>query len=449
MRNAKLNTVFENTMTTLSVMNENIQTKIKIESTMFHDMQHFVQTTIEKNADMVQTEMFREWTRIVDSRVNVNTVIDAYQLGAQLYLIEYWKHDDDVVQKWINIYRDSDFYISENQMLDLDDLTELKDIYYNGYYTYTKFKYRIRDKASKVTMRKNDIKDQFMQLCAYTNIDDTLDNFVKYLGDFAMVYATVIGMDTCAVIKVQQRLSKYKTVVTERQIKEELYDVCNCGNRMIVQSATSEMVCVRCGKITLLLGSVTEESQLFAQEGNRVAHGSYDPTRHCKFWIERIQAKESTVIPDEYIERIRKSIQRDKHPNPRSLSVQQLRSYLKQNGLSRLNDHIPLIKKIITGYIPPQLTHREQQMLFIYFDKATKTYDIIKPSNKKNSLYYPFLIYKILDMVIADEDKKRGLLSCIHLQSYDTLIDNDRIWYDICARNECFDYRPTNKMDFV
>jgi hypothetical protein len=190
---------------------------------------------------------------------------------------------------------------------------------------------------------------------------------------------------------------------------------------------------------------VTEEAQLFAQEGNRVSHGSYDPVRHCKFWIERIQAKENTNIPQEQINKIKKAIMKDYSDNIRNITVKQFRSYLKHTGLSKLNDHIPLIKKIITGYIPPQLTFREQQLLFIYFDKATRTYEKIKPANKKNSLYYPFLIYKILDLIIEDTQKKNKLLDCIHLQSYETLIDNDKIWFEICKKNECFSYRATDR----
>ena len=113
--------------------------------------------------------------------------------------------------------------------------------------------------------------------------------------------------------------------------------------------------------------------------------------------------------------------------------------------MSKLNDHIPLIKKIITGYIPPQLNHKELHLLFNYFDKATKIYNQIKPKEKSNSLYYPFLIWKILDLIIEDLQKKKELLSCIHLQSYETLIDNDKIWNQICKHNDKFIYKPTDK----
>lgn len=433
-------------MTTLFVVHENIETKIHIAKKMYSDVSNFTSMLDES-----QYEALKETHRLDDNYSEMSSVIDAYQIGAQTYLVEYWDCVDDTFKSKTNVYSDSDFIVTEDLTLSSDDLLELKNIYYDYYYTYCKFKYSIPSRRRKNRGRK-DICSQFSQFTLMSNIVDTVDSFVKYISEFVEVYSNVlsdVGMTPSDKKSIRCLHSKYCKVYTEYQIKEELYDICDCGNRMIIQSNTSEMICVKCGKITMLLGSVTEESQLFAQEGNRVAHGSYDPTRHCKFWIERIQAKESTVIPDEYIERIRSSIKKDKLTNLKSITVQQFRMYLKQNDLTKLNDHIPLIKKIITGYIPPQLTHREQQLLFIYFDKATKTYEIIKPSNKKNSLYYPFLIYKILDLIIENDDKKKGLLGCIHLQSYETLIDNDRIWNSICKHNNCFEYRPTNKTDFV
>ena len=271
------------------------------------------------------------------------------------------------------------------------------------------------------------------------------------MGDFIKVYQNEIETHNTNSEKYIKKLYQYTNQFNKTRLSysfdEISYDVCKCGNKMIVQSNTSELLCVKCGSVVPLLGSVIEDIHFYSQEGNRYRHGSYDPSRHCKFWIERIQAKENTIIDPLHIDKIQKCIIKDKIKNLKSISVKQFRMYLKQINLSRLNDHIPLIKKIITGYIPPQLSHNELQLLFNYFDKATKTYETIKPNNKKNSLYYPFLIYKILEIIINDEEKKKGLLGCIHLQSYETLIDNDRIWHSICKNNSCFEYKPTNKLD--
>lgn len=348
-----------------------------------------------------------------------------------------------------NIYNSKIFNNEIEGAINYSDILELRDIFYKCHYTYQTYKI---PKNMSHKHRTKKIYENYIVYISKSNICDEIDKFVDFVGSFLEAYSSVKYIEYNSfngesdIKTIYNLIDKYKKIfIPLSKNYEDVYDVCECGTKMLIQSNTSELLCIRCGFMMSLIGSVTEENQLFAQEGNRVAHGSYDPTRHCKFWIERIQAKESTVIPQLYLDKIIKSIKKDKIENLKSISVKQFRAYLKQNNLSKLNDHIPLIKKIITGFIPPQLNHSEQQLLFIYFDKATKTYESIKPSNKKNSLYYPFLIYKILDLIIKDENKKNGLLSCIHLQSYETLIDNDKIWKKICENNNCFSYKPTDK----
>ena len=84
---------------------------------------------------------------------------------------------------------------------------------------------------------------------------------------------------------------------------------------MIIQANTSELLCIKCGEIHTLIGSVFEDSQFYNQEGNRYKHGSYDPNRHCKFWIDRIQAKENTIIEESVLEKIKNCIKKDKIEN--------------------------------------------------------------------------------------------------------------------------------------
>ena len=74
---------------------------------------------------------------------------------------------------------------------------------------------------------------------------------------------------------------------------------------MSIDSYLSAMVCEKCGMINEMLGTVFEDDQFYYQEGNRSKHGTYDPSKHCKFWVERIQARENTEIPSEIIEIIK------------------------------------------------------------------------------------------------------------------------------------------------
>jgi len=446
-------------MTTLENIHDIIDNKIKISSSLFSLLDESLNDCHFKNDDYIFKKNYKN---LLENKEIIDNCIDEYQINSAYFIFTYNKlvlleelESNPESENFINKY--SIFLDSiEDSFLKMCSL-ELINIFKSNSYEYKSNKtignklFLQKSKNNKNRLRN--IYDEYKTFVIKSNISDKIDRFVNLIHNFYKVYAlNKVSSDEydCNGSLFLELVGKYNKIYFSlgKEECEIIYDICDCGNKMIIQSNTSELLCIRCGYTVYLIGSVTEENQLFAQEGNRVSHGSYDPARHCKFWIERIQAKESTIIPEEYIEKIRKSIKKDRIDNLKSISVKQFRAYLKQNNLSKLNDHIPLIKKIITGYIPPQLTYNEHQLLFIYFDKATKTYERIKPSNKKNSLYYPFLIYKILDIIIKDEQKKKNLLSCIHLQSYDTLIDNDRIWNLICQQNSCFEYRATDKIFF-
>lgn len=391
----------------------------------------------------------------------------SYEIQSILFLVEYYNINN--IQKLQyntsnNIYNDNIFLLANNtQMLNNNDLLLLKCIYYNNYYKYKFFNnYNLYSNKLNINYKLNNnlskkIYHNFNIFISSEDIYGVLDNFIDFIYNFINQYKESYSLfkilnnefelnqfDKC-IKKIIQIINLYKKTKIIYNIDDIEYDLCKCGNKMIIQANTSELLCIKCGSIHTLVGSVFENSQFYQQEGNRYMHGTYDPNRHCKFWIDRIQAKENTIIENDIIEKIKSCIKKDKIENIKNISIEQFRLYLKQTKLSKLNDHIPLIKKMITGYIPPQLDHKELHLLFNYFDKATKIYNQIKPKEKSNSLYYPFLIWKILDLIIENPQKKKELLSCIHLQSYETLIDNDKIWYQICKYNDNFIYKPTDK----
>ena len=461
-------------MVTLDNLNENVLNKIDIinkNMELLIDKINIFNILKNKEDDDIDKSFIKN-TKILKNQYNIILdKINIYEISSVLFITEYYTNINDdntniVTQKKTqNIYNDNIFLLDNNidNILSNDCLFNLKEIYYSNYYKYKYYNTSSNKELSK-NISKNTLKhiskniyNKFNIFLSTNDIYGSFDNYMDYLTNYVNYYQTLltkynekyfnnINLDKIFK-KIIMNCNSYSKTKIIYNIDDINYDVCLCGNKMTIQSNTSELLCIKCGYVHTLIGSVFEDSQFFNQEGNRYKHGSYDPNRHCKFWIERIQAKENTIIDKSYIEKIEKCIKRDKIENIKNISVKQFRLYLKQTNLSKLNDHIPLIKKIITGYIPPQLNHNELHLLFNYFDKATKTYETIKPSSKKNSLYYPFLLYKLLEIIITDENKKNGLLNCIHLQSYETLIDNDKIWAEICKHNKEFVYKPTNKID--
>jgi hypothetical protein len=446
-------------MTTLENLHENIQNKLDLIESLYN--------IIDTNFNIFSTEYITELSETINKNLQilqkryekVEETKYIYDVKSILLLTEYYSLNTDKTTDFNNntIYHDNIFILTnENLNLTNNDLLELKNIYYNNYYKYKCYNLHTEKKPKSSNPNNKIIKkiyQKFNIFLASEDIYGIFDNFINFLDEFLLNFKHHIfeysKLDDITFQKIYKKIlqliNNYKKTKLIYHIDDIEYDICDCGNKMIIQANTSELLCTKCGSVITLLGSVFENNQFYQQESQKFPHGSYDPNRHCKFWIDRIQAKENTIISESVLNKIRECIKRDKIENWKNISIDQFRLYLKQTKLTKYNDHIPLIKKMITGYIPPQLDHKELHLLFNYFDKATKIYNEIKPKEKSNSLYYPFIIWKLLDLIITPINKKKELLSCIHLQSYETLIDNDKIWYQICKYNDKFVYKPTDK----
>jgi len=84
-------------------------------------------------------------------------------------------------------------------------------------------------------------------------------------------------------------LKLYNNSTINKNIKEVVYEMCICVTKMDIDPIASTLICKNCGIIKELYGTVFEDEQFYYQEGQRTKHGTYDPSKHCRFWVERIQ----------------------------------------------------------------------------------------------------------------------------------------------------------------
>jgi hypothetical protein len=247
--------------------------------------------------------------------------------------------------------------------------------------------------------------------------------------------------------KLWDTLKQYTYTRICTTIKDINYDICPCGIKMKVYPDSSELKCESCGYITILYGTVFEDTQFYNQEGNTSKNGRYDPSRHCKSWICKIQAMDNTDIEKKCLDQVMYCIKRDNIKDNRKLSCSQIRLYLKECHYTKYNDHVPLIRKLLTGVIPPQLTRQELISFYNLFDKAVTMFESTKPDGKSNTMYYPYIIYKILESILHNSMRKRRILECIHLQGRDTLINSDNLWELICNKVPEITFKNTDRID--
>lgn len=380
---------------------------------------------------------------------NINTII----FISDYYSIKNNNNNNTLIN---NIYLQSNNKLNYNNikkythdiecgLINTTDIDDIINIFIEHCYDFhifnnydNKISFRLIQRQSK------NIFDQFGVFLLSSGFYDKLTGHIHNISKYIDQYKYLIDIDYLK--KINKLLNLYDNTSLSLDISTINAENCICGKKMVVNPNTSEIICSSCGFVQVLIGTVFDNSQVYNQDGGRYKHANYDPNRHCKFWVDRLQAKENTVISKSDIDKINYCISRDNIKNKKNISIEQFRAYLKECKLSNLNDHLPLIKKIVTGYNPPQLTYNETQTLYNYFDKAIKTYDRIKPKDKKNFIYYPYLLLKLLDLIIEDKSRKRAFLCNIHLQGSDTLTYNDNNWFKICEFNKEFIYRPTERL---
>ncbi len=213
-----------------------------------------------------------------------------------------------------------------------------------------------------------------------------------------------------------------------------------CKEKMIVNAAASQLRCVICGKVKKIWGVVFENYQFYNQDGQKSKHGSYEPSRHYKMQLDCIQGKMNKDIPTNDIKTIKDVI--DSNGIVGIPSCQVMRICLKECKLTKYNNYVPLILRVIFGSIPHQLTFTEEERLTKRFNRAMEVYESIKKNDEQNRRYYPYFIYKCIESEFTSENGPLSLLSNIHLQSKETLASHDEIYQKICELTNT-EYRPT------
>ncbi len=283
----------------------------------------------------------------------------------------------------------------------------------------------------------------------------TMKNFVPTQ---TTIYNTIVGiLDRYEIpdSEFAEMKKRYENAIVDVGSVEKIPNNCPlCGKLFKIEPMTSENVCVTCNYTEQLHGTVFVDEQFFYQDGPRSKHGRYDPSKHCKAWLDTIQALDSVNTDDwkeMIIDPLRQLIDRDKIARKELVTCKVIRGYLKELNLTPYNEYIPLIRKMTVGIEPPRLTNEETSAVITRFSQVIQLY-LKEKQNPKCGIYYPYLLYKIIQNVLRhDKDKKRcrDILSYIHLQKTKTVINHDTVWQTICVQIPGLEYTPTDPSEIT
>ena len=201
-----------------------------------------------------------------------------------------------------------------------------------------------------------------------------------------------------------------------------------CGKMYtrIFDEAVSEEICRECGTVEYILGDEVGFKE--EQEIEKHIVYSYKRENHFNEWISQFQAKESTHVPKDVIEKLRTEFKKQKLKDLSEITHEKVKALLKKLNYSKYYEHVPYIATIVSGINPPTMPSELEARLRLMFHAIQEPFEKHKPANRKNFLSYSFVLYKMCELLGEDQ-----YLPCFPLlKSREKLYVQDQIWERIC-----------------
>jgi hypothetical protein len=213
--------------------------------------------------------------------------------------------------------------------------------------------------------------------------------------------------------------------VQDYVISTDICSFCRKGE-MIPQDEEGVMVCnnILCGKfIPYIIDSCKPSNK---EPPVEVSYTAYVRLNHFKEILSQFQAKETTQIPEDVIELIRKRIKKERI-NINELNYDKMREILRKLGLNKYFEHIQYINSIF-GIKPPIMNEELYETLCVLFIEIQKPWSYFCPANRTNFFNYTYPLYQLC--VLLDQTQYLPYIPL--LKDRDKQIEADLIWKKIC-----------------
>lgn len=209
------------------------------------------------------------------------------------------------------------------------------------------------------------------------------------------------------------------------------FNWCNkCNIEKEVRKIEGFIVCLKCGESENIIVTDNKETYVdgnIPQENTCIA---YKKQTHLKEWLDQIQGKERTEIPNHILDKIIKQIKIEGIKNIKTLTNKQLKEILKELKLAKYYEHIPYILITIGGQKPPDINPEVIETLEKMFNEILRIFKTIKSKERNNFISYSYVLHKCAELIGEDE-----LLPYFPLlKSNDKLRVIDEYWKQCCKK---------------
>lgn len=213
---------------------------------------------------------------------------------------------------------------------------------------------------------------------------------------------------------------------------KSLCSSCNKGELIKVNS-DGIIICNHC--FTNYKYLVDNDKTSYKEPPKEISFYAYKRINHFREILSQFQAKESTDIPQEIVERIANQVKKERITSE-ELSNKKTKEILKKLGYNKYYEHIPFIKDKL-GIKPPIMTPQLEECLCNLFMDIQIPYSKYCPNSRVNFLNYYYTLYKLCELL-----GERQYLEHFPMLKDQKRVEQDVVWKKICLDLN-WDYIPT------
>lgn len=204
----------------------------------------------------------------------------------------------------------------------------------------------------------------------------------------------------------------------------------SCNRTAMVQDGY--IYCNACFTVEYIL--VDHDKPSYKDPPKEITYFAYKRINHFNEWLNTVQGKETTLIPDEMFDKILLELKKLRITNLSELTNAKMKDILKKlrpEGGSRYYEHIPHIITKLNGlptpHFPPELEERLRHM-FCQIQVPFLRHACALTPGRKNFLSYSYCLHKMVQLL----EKDQYMASFPLLKSREKLHQQDLIWKKIC-----------------
>ena len=200
-----------------------------------------------------------------------------------------------------------------------------------------------------------------------------------------------------------------------------------CDVEMTFYQNESLLGCPRCGFEEFIL--IDSEKPSYKDPPREVTYFAYKKINHFNEWLAQFQAKENTDIPQDVIDAVMRELRKERISDPKKVKKDKIRDVLHKLKLTKMYDHVQQIKNRIQQQMTMLTLNKEmEEKLQHMFKEIQPAFIKYCPANRSNFLSYPYVLYKLCQLLEMDE-----FLPCFQLlKSREKLYQQDQVWQKIC-----------------